>query len=521
MSSKLVRQAIRLLLSTVMVSVGLWTLPVQAQQGVSDDQVKALVEALRNAAPQTGTANDGLYSDWQIKPENIPRWSRLCTGRELTPAQFESSLATAREILVCVMRDVLRDEYKASGSNEAVAVQRAASWWMTGDPSRYNSAPTNSYTQKVLGFYQQQRRSPQSRQPATPPQQPAAKPSTLPTPSSSSPSQISDDQVKALVEALRNAAPQTGTANDGLYSDWQIKPENIPRWSRLCTGRELTPVQFESSPATAREILACVMRDVLRDEYKASGNNEAVAVQRAASWWMTGDPNQYNSAPTNSYTQKVLGFYQQQRRSPQSQQPTTSPQQSAAKPSTQPPTNQPQPARQPSSPQQSAAKPSTQPPANQPQPAPQPSSQQSSGQPTARSSSPSQIADAQVGALVEALRQAAPQTGTENDELYSDWQVKSENIPRWSKQCTGQELTPKQFQDSPVTARAILVCVMRDVLREQYTASSNNEVVAVQRAASWWMTGDPNQYSSASTAPYTQKVLDFYQQSRLKFFSHI
>jgi hypothetical protein len=122
---------------------------------------------------------------------------------------------------------------------------------------------------------------------------------------------------------------------------------------------------------------------------------------------------------------------------------------------------------------------------------------------------------------VEALRQAAPQTGIENDELYSDWQVKSENIPRWSKQCTGQELTPKQFQDSPVTARAILVCVMRDVLREQYTASSNNEVVAVQRAASWWMTGDPNQYNSASTAPYTQKVLDFYQQSRLKFFSHI
>jgi hypothetical protein len=80
--------------------------------------------------------------------------------------------------------------------------------------------------------------------------------------------------------------------------------------------------------------------------------------------------------------------------------------------------------------------------------------------------------------LVEALRQAAPQPDTVNDELYSAWQVKAENIPRWSKQCTGQELSPTQFQDSPVTARAILVCVVRDVLREQYTASSNNEFVA-------------------------------------------
>jgi hypothetical protein len=116
---------------------------------------------------------------------------------------------------------------------------------------------------------------------------------------------------------------------------------------------------------------------------------------------------------------------------------------------------------------------------------------------------------------------AAPQTGVENDGLYSEWQVKAENIPRWSKQCTDKELTPTQFQDSPVTARAILVCVMRDVLREQYSASNNNEVLAVQRAASWWMTGNPGQYNSGSTATYTQRVLDFYQQSQLKFFSHI
>ncbi|HEY9606218.1 MAG TPA: hypothetical protein V6C85_31720 [Allocoleopsis sp.] len=318
MSSKLVKQARRLLLSTLIMSAGLWTLPVNAQ--VSDAQVGALVEALRQAAPQTGTVDDGLYSEWQIKPENIPRWSKQCIGRELTTTQFESSPVTARAILVCVMRDVLREQYSASGNNEFVAVQRAASWWMTGDPNQYNNAPTNSYVQTVLSFYQQQRSNPQAQQSTTPAKPPAATqpqptsvPSSQTTASSSSSTQISDAQVGALVEALRKAAPQTGTADDGLYSEWQVKADNIPRWSQQCAGKELTPAQFEFSPVTARAILVCVMRDVLREQYSESGNKESVAVKRAASWWMTGDANQYNSDAIASYTQKVLDFYLQSR----------------------------------------------------------------------------------------------------------------------------------------------------------------------------------------------------------------
>ncbi len=48
----------------------IWAMPVKAE--ISNTEVQALVEALRQAAPQTGTENDGLYSDWQIKPDNIP-----------------------------------------------------------------------------------------------------------------------------------------------------------------------------------------------------------------------------------------------------------------------------------------------------------------------------------------------------------------------------------------------------------------------------------------------------------------
>ncbi|HEY9695509.1 MAG TPA: hypothetical protein V6D15_25200 [Oculatellaceae cyanobacterium] len=305
----------RLILGILIASIGLSALPVKAQ--VADAQVGALVEALRQAAPKTGKVDDGLYSDWQIKPANIPRWSKRCIGREMTIPEFESNTATARQVLVCVMRNIMQEEYKASGNNESLAVRRAASWWMTGNPSLYNSGTTNTYTQKVLDFYQKQRSgvtitaststsTSNNTKPATqvrPPQPPAPR-------VAASSVQVADAQVSALVEALRLAAPKTGNENDGLYSDWQVMPDNIPRWSQQCSGRALTPSQFASSPVTARYILVCVMRDVLRDEYRISDKNESLAVKRAAAWWMTGDPSRYSSKETAPYTEKVLAFYQ-------------------------------------------------------------------------------------------------------------------------------------------------------------------------------------------------------------------
>ncbi|MGL5193833.1 MAG: hypothetical protein ACRC8Y_09530 [Chroococcales cyanobacterium] len=91
-----------------------------------------------------------------------------------------------------------------------------------------------------------------------------------------------------------------------------VKPDNIPRWSRLCIQQELTPAEFAANEAQAREVLACVMSDFLQEEYAASGNNESLAVRRAAAWWMAGDPEQYNSERISGYTQEVLQYYQQQ-----------------------------------------------------------------------------------------------------------------------------------------------------------------------------------------------------------------
>jgi len=127
-----------------------WTVPAQAQ--ISDRQVAAFVEALRLSAPNTGNPNDGLYSDWKIKWENIIRWSKRCTGTEIEPAEFETDTQKARGILACIMGKILREQYEIS-KDESMAVRRAASWWMTGVPDQYDSPQTGAYTRKVLDFY--------------------------------------------------------------------------------------------------------------------------------------------------------------------------------------------------------------------------------------------------------------------------------------------------------------------------------------------------------------------------------
>lgn len=120
--------------------------------------------------------------------------------------------------------------------------------------------------------------------------------------------QISDAKVEALVEALRVSAPKSGP-DAGLYSDWRIMPDNIVRWSKRCLNQDVTPEQFAADQALARQVLVCVMGKVLREELAASDNNEIVAVQRAAAWWMVGDPNQYRSGSTSGYTLRVLEAY--------------------------------------------------------------------------------------------------------------------------------------------------------------------------------------------------------------------
>jgi hypothetical protein len=144
-----------LLFGSLIIGLGLQALPAAAQS-VTDAQVSALVEALRQAAPPQ-TANDGMYSQWQVLPNNISRWAKFCTKQALTPQQFEADATKAKSIVTCIVGDLLRDEYKASSNNELTAVRRAACWWMTGDSAACKSGATATYADKVISVYQQQR----------------------------------------------------------------------------------------------------------------------------------------------------------------------------------------------------------------------------------------------------------------------------------------------------------------------------------------------------------------------------
>ena len=129
--------------------------PAQAQNAPSvlDNPTAILVEAFRLAAPNTGLVNDGLYGLWQVKGENVVSWSRFC-DRPTTPEEFEVNEPLARQIMTCVIGDLLREEYAASNNDLGIAILRSASWWMTGDSTRYQNDPTtNAYAQGVVNAY--------------------------------------------------------------------------------------------------------------------------------------------------------------------------------------------------------------------------------------------------------------------------------------------------------------------------------------------------------------------------------
>ncbi|MBD2328295.1 hypothetical protein [Alkalinema sp. FACHB-956] len=122
---------------------------------------------------------------------------------------------------------------------------------------------------------------------------------------------MTDSQVARVVESLRQVGVQS-PKSEGLHSDWRVKATNIPIWAKSCLGKPLTPQQFNDSPATARNIINCVIKDVAATEDQQANGDEALTVRRIAAWWMTGDSNLYNSAGTAAYTNQVLSLYQQQ-----------------------------------------------------------------------------------------------------------------------------------------------------------------------------------------------------------------
>jgi hypothetical protein len=130
---------------------------------------------------------------------------------------------------------------------------------------------------------------------------------------SPSQAQIKTTQVDALVEALRLSAPPN-KPKDGMYSDWQVLPGIIPDWSKRCTGKAMTPEQFEKESLKARKVVSCIVKRELQTQQNETKNEEK-AVRQTACWWMTGKPKECQSGTTAIYVQKVLDLYKKQLKS--------------------------------------------------------------------------------------------------------------------------------------------------------------------------------------------------------------
>jgi hypothetical protein len=140
-----------------LAALGLAALPAAAEVvNPTEQQVVALAEALRLKASQggPGLGTGVYYSDWQIESSAIPQWSQACLGRSLTPFELATSAEAAEFIVLCKLRDQLATQYKATGSNEALAVQRVVAWWRTGDASRHGSSAIAPFAKDVLNLYQ-------------------------------------------------------------------------------------------------------------------------------------------------------------------------------------------------------------------------------------------------------------------------------------------------------------------------------------------------------------------------------
>ncbi|MEK0187070.1 S8 family serine peptidase, partial [Microcoleus anatoxicus] len=103
-------------------------------------------------------------------------------------------------------------------------------------------------------------------------------------------------------------------------------------------------------------------------------------------------------------------------------------------------------------------------------------------------------------------------------------QVMPANIPSWSREALGYQITDNQFLNSPDLQLKIIDYKLNQYYQQAIAASGGNVDIAVRRVASAWYSGNPNKYNSTtpeytngvqypSIANYTLSVLGKFQQA--------
>lgn len=137
-----------------------------------------------------------------------------------------------------------------------------------------------------------------------------------------------------------------------------------------------------------------------------------------------------------------------------------------------------------------------------------------------------QILDALMSAVISQESNGNSQVQHPVSKAMGLGQVIPDNIPAWTKETFGQELTAEQFRSSPDAQMYVIRQKLWQYYRQAIAASGGDLHLAVRRVSSQWYSGQPNLYDSVNpvaTGPsirdYTLQVLgrfqNFYPQNYL------
>lgn len=104
-------------------------------------------------------------------------------------------------------------------------------------------------------------------------------------------------------------------------------------------------------------------------------------------------------------------------------------------------------------------------------------------------------------------------------------QILPENLPYWSQEVFGREISQAEFLSDPDLQVQIIEYMLDKYLREELQANGENEAIAIRKVASRWYAGRADLFDSPkpqfyggvrypSVKDYTQSILKKYRQER-------
>lgn len=128
----------------------------------------------------------------------------------------------------------------------------------------------------------------------------------LPSPAQVNPAAI--PPVEALSRAIigQESSNESKSLNShsGALGLAQIMPANLSAWSQDILGYRLTPDEFLNNPELQLKIIEHKLSEYWQEALADSDGDEEVAVLRVASYWYSGNPNNYTSTVPQSYQAK-------------------------------------------------------------------------------------------------------------------------------------------------------------------------------------------------------------------------